>query len=346
MELGISTFGEIIADNTSGKAVNAHRRAQQLLEEAKLADQIGLDVYALGEHHRPDYLISSPEIMLAGVAAVTKNIRLSSAVTVLSSADPVRTFQNFATLDLLSSGRAEIMAGRGSFIESFPLFGYDLQHYDELFNEHLELLLKINANEKVSSKGKHRASINNLGVYPRPYQEKLPIWLAVGGTPASMVRAGSMNLPVTVAILGSAPEHFVSLVKLYRDSAKKAGHDETKLQLAMNCHTHIAETSQQASDEFWPTYEKLMTKIGKERGWGKLTREQYEWMRSPKGPLLVGSPDEVIEKIIYQHGLFGHTRFLAQTISGPDLSEEQLMRSIELFGTKVAPKVRHLKGVS
>jgi len=340
MELGISTFGEIIPDNTSGKAVNAHLRAQQLLEEAKLADQIGLDVYALGEHHRPDYLVSAPEMMLAGVAAVTKNIRLTSAVTVLSSADPVRTFQNFATLDLLSNGRAEIMAGRGSFIESFPLFGYDLQHYDELFNEHLALLMKINASEKVSSKGKHRASINNLGVYPRPYQEKLPIWLAVGGTPASMVRAGSLNLPVTVAILGSAPENFVPLVKLYRDSAKKAGHDETKLQLAMNCHTHIAETSQQASDEFWPTYEKLMTKIGKERGWGRLTREQFEYMRGPKGPLLVGSPEEVVEKIIYQHGLFGHTRFLAQTIAGPDLTEDQLMRSIELFGTKVAPEVR------
>jgi probable LLM family oxidoreductase len=340
MELGISTFGEIIPDNTSGKAVNAHRRAQELLEEARLADQIGLDVYALGEHHRPDYLVSAPEMMLAGVAAVTKNIRLSSAVTVLSSADPVRTFQNFATLDLLSNGRAEIMAGRGSFIESFPLFGYDLNHYDELFNEHLELLLKINANEKVSSKGKHRASINNLGVYPRPIQEKLPIWLAVGGTPASMVRAGTLNLPVTVAILGSAPENFVPLVKLYRDSARKAGHDTVKLQLAMNCHTHIAETSQQASDEFWPTYEKLMTKIGKERGWGKLTREQFEYMRSPKGPLLVGSPEEVIEKIIYQHGLFGHTRFLAQTIAGPDLSEDQLMRSIELFGTKVAPAIR------
>lgn len=340
MELGISTFGEIIPDHTSGKAVNAHLRAQQLLEEAKLADQIGLDVYALGEHHRPDYLISAPEMMLAGVAAVTKNIRLTSAVTVLSSADPVRTFQNFATLDLLSNGRAEIMAGRGSFIESFPLFGYDLQHYDELFNEHLELLMKINANEKVSSKGKHRASINNLGIYPRPYQTKLPIWLAVGGTPASMVRAGSLNLPVTVAILGSNPENFVPLVKLYRDSAKKAGHDETKLQLAMNCHTHIAETSQQASDEFWPTYEKLMTKIGKERGWGKLTREQFEYMRGPKGPLLVGSPKEVVDKIIYQHGLFGHTRFLAQTIAGPDLTEDQLMRSIELFGTKVAPEVR------
>jgi len=340
MELGISTFGEITPDHTAGKAVNAHRRAQELLAEAKLADEIGLDVYALGEHHRSDYFISAPEVMLAAVAAVTKRIRLTSAVTVLSSADPVRTFQNFATLDLISNGRAEIMAGRGSFIESFPLFGYDLQHYDELFTEHLELLLKINASEKVTSRGKHRASINSLGVYPRPYQEKLPIWLAVGGTPASMVRAGTLNLPVTVAILGSAPEHFVSLVKLYRDSAKKAGHDETKLQLAMNCHMHIAESSQQASDEFWPTYEKLMTKIGKERGWGKLTREQFEWMRSPKGPLLVGSPEEVVEKIIYQHGLFNHTRFLAQTIAGPDLSHEQQLRSIKLFGTQVAPVIR------
>ncbi len=345
MELGISTFGEIIPDHTAGKAKNAHQRAQELLEEAKLADAIGLDVYALGEHHRPDYLVSAPEIMLAAAAAVTKTIRLTSAVTVLSSADPVRTFQNFATLDLLSGGRAEILAGRGSFIESFPLFGYDLQHYDELFTEHLDLLLKINNSEKVSWKGKHRASINNLGVYPRPYQEKLPIWLAVGGTPASMVRAGTLNLPVTVAILGSAPEHFVSLVKLYRDSAKKAGHDETKLQLAMNCHTHLAENSQQASDEFWPTYEKLMNKIGKERGWGKLTREQFEYMRSPQGPLMVGSPQEIADKIIYQHGLFDHTRFLAQTITGPDLPHDKLLRSIELFGTKVAPLLRNQLGV-
>ncbi|MDB5272851.1 MAG: oxidoreductase protein [Chitinophagaceae bacterium] len=339
MELGISTFGEIVPDKVSGHAVNAHKRVQELIAEAQLADQIGLDVYALGEHHRPDYVVSAPEVLLTGIAAVTKNIRLTSAVTVLSSSDPVRTYQNFATLDLVSGGRAEIMAGRGSFIESFPLFGYDLQNYDELFTEHLDLLLKINQQEQVTWKGKLRASINNLGVYPRPYQKQLPIWLAVGGTPASMVRAGSLNLPVTVAILGSDPDRFVPLVELYRNSAKKAGHDESQLQLAMNCHMHIADSSQQASDEFWPTYEKLMNKIGKERGWGNMSRDQFEYMRSPKGSLLVGSPEEVVNKIMYQYGLFKHTRFLAQIIAG-DLSHEKIMHSINLFGTQVAPEIR------
>jgi probable LLM family oxidoreductase len=339
MELGISTFGDIHPDNVPGKAINAHIRMQELIAEAQLADEIGLDVFALGEHHRPDFLISAPEVILAGVAAVTKKIRLSSAVTVLSSADPVRVFQNFSTLDLLSSGRAEIMAGRGSFIESFPLFGYELKDYDALFEEHLELLLNINQHEIVSWKGKHRASIPNLGVYPRPYQSRLPIWLAVGGTPASMVRAGKLNLPVTIAILGSDPASFVPLAQLHRESARKAGHDESKLPLAINCHFYIADSSQQASDEFWPVYEKMMNRIGKERGWGKLTREQFEYMRSPKGSLLVGDVKEVTDKIIYQHQLFKHTRFLAQIIHG-DIPHEKMLHSIELLGKEVAPAIR------
>ncbi|HSZ71539.1 MAG TPA: LLM class flavin-dependent oxidoreductase [Cytophagaceae bacterium] len=339
MEIGISTFGDIQADHVAGKAVNAHARMQELLAEGKLADEIGLDVFALGEHHRPDFLISAPEVILAGVAAITKNIRLSSAVTVLSSADPVRVFQNFSTLDLMSSGRAEVMAGRGSFIESFPLFGYDLNDYNELFTEHLELLLKINQEEIISWKGKHRAAINKLGVYPRPYQEKLPVWLAVGGTPASMVRAGNLNLPVTLAILGSDPDHFVPLVELYRSSARKAGHDDTQLPLAINCHFYIADSSEQASDEFFPVYEKMMNRIGKERGWGKLTRDQFEYMRSPKGSLFVGNVQEVIDKVMYQHKLFNHTRFLAQIISG-DIPHHKLLHSIELLGKEVAPVVR------
>jgi probable LLM family oxidoreductase len=339
MEIGISTFGDIQPDGVSGKAVNAHLRMQELIAEGKLADEIGLDVFALGEHHRPDFMISAPEVILAGIAGATKKIRLTSAVTVLSSADPVRVFQNFATLDLLSSGRAEIMAGRGSFIESFPLFGFDLNDYDELFEEHLDLLLAINKQEIVSWKGKHRASINKLGVYPRPYQSSLPVWLAVGGTPASMVRAGKLNLPVTLAILGSDPDRFVPLVELYRDSARKAGHDESKLQFAVNCHFYIADNAQQASDEFWPVYEKMMNRIGKERGWGKMTREQFEYMRSPKGSLFVGDVQQVIDKILYQHKLFKHTRFLAQIISG-DIEHEKLLNSIELLGKKVAPAIR------
>jgi len=339
MEFGISTFGDIHPDGVSGRAINAYTRMQELLEQAKLADNIGLEVFALGEHHRPDFMISAPEVILAGVAAVTKKIKLSSAVTVLSSADPVRVFQNFATLDLLSSGRAEIMAGRGSFIESFPLFGYALKDYDELFEEKLDLLLAINKNEVVSWKGKHRAAITNLGIYPRPYQAQLPVWLAVGGTPTSMKRAGKLNLPVTLAILGSDPDQFVPLVELYRDSAHKAGHEASKLELAINCHFYIADTSQQASDEFWPVYEQTMNRIGKERGWGKLTRDQFEYMRSPKGSLLVGDVQQVIDKIIYQHKLFNHTRFLAQIISG-DIPHNKWLHSIELLGKEVAPAVR------
>ena len=345
MELGLSTFGEIHPDGVPGHAVNAHRRIQELLEEAKLADALGLDVFALGEHHRPDYVVSAPEMVLAAMASVTKRIRLSSAVTVLSSADPVRVFQNFATLDLLSGGRAEVMAGRGSFIESFPLFGFDLDDYDELFSEKLELLLALREKEIITWKGKHRAPIPKLGVYPRPYQELLPVWVAVGGTPQSVIRTGALNLPLTLAILGGMPRQFVPLVNLYREAAKEAGHDATALPLAVNAHLYIADTSEQAADEFWPTYEKLMNRIGKERGWSPMTRRHYDQLRAPEGPLLVGSVDEVAEKIVYLHSLFGNTRYLAQTISG-GITHAQLMRSIHLFGAEVAPKVRERVGVA
>ena len=339
MEFGISTFGEIQPDNVSGRAINAQVRVRELIEEAKLADSIGLDVFALGEHHRPDYVVSAPEVILAAVAAVTKRIKLSSAVTVLSSADPVRVFQNFSTLDLISGGRAEIMAGRGSFIESFPLFGYKLEDYDELFIEKLDLLLNINKQEKVSWKGTHRAGINSLGVYPRPYQQQLPVWIAVGGTPASVIRAGSLNLPLTIAILGGSPEQFVSLTNLYRSAATKAGHDTDQLQIAINEHLYISDSSEQAADEFWPIYQKLMNRIGLERGWSPLTRAYYDQLLSPAGPLLVGSPDDVIDKLVYQYGLFKNTRFLAQTIMG-DIPHNKMLRSIELFGTQVMPAVR------
>ena len=339
MEFGISTFGEIVPDHKPGNALNAHKRVQELLQEATLADEIGLDVFALGEHHRSDYVISSPEMILSAATFITKNIRFISAVTVLSSADPVRVFQNFATLDLISNGRAEIMAGRGSFIESFPLFGYNLNDYDELFIEKLDLLLNINGHERVSWKGTHRAAINNLGVYPRPLQEKLPIWIAVGGTPASVVRAGSLNLPLTLAILGGNPVHFTQLTDLYRNAAKKAGHDVDKSQLCINEHLYVADSTEQARNEFWPVYGRIMNKIGKERGWSPMTRDHFDALCEPDGPLLVGSVKEVSEKLIYQYKLFNNTRFLAQIISG-DIAHEKIMRSIELFGKEVVPAVK------
>lgn len=338
MELGISTFGEVQPDGLAGKAVNAHQRMKELLEEVKLADEVGLDVFAFGEHHRPDFIISAPEVILGAAAAITKNIRLSSSVTVLSSADPVRTFQNFATVDLLSDGRAEIMAGRGSFIESFPLFGYDLKDYDALFTEKLDLLIKINQSEIVSWKGKHRTAIQNLGVYPRPYQSAIPIWLAVGGTPASAVRAGKMNLPMTIALLGGRADQFVPFVNLFRESAKNAGHDVSKLQLGISSQFYVAEDSKQAADEFYPPYEKLMNRVGKDRGWAPLNRQQFEYMRSD-GPLMVGNEQQVIDKIMYQHEIFQNTRFLAQLVTGY-IPHIKVLKAIELYGTRIAPVIR------
>ncbi len=342
MEFGISSFGEIVPDHVAGKAINAQVRVQQLLEEIKLADEVGLDVFALGEHHRPDYVVSAPEVILAAAAAITTNIRLSSSVTVLSSADPVRTFQNFATLDLVANGRAEIMAGRGSFIESFPLFGYALDDYDELFTEKLDLLLRINSSERVTWQGKHRAGLANLGVYPRPIQAALPVWLAVGGTPASAVRAGRMNLPMTLAILGGPPDRFVSFADLYRKSAREAGHDESKLQLAINTHFFVGDDSRQAAADLYPSYAAMMNRIGRERGWSPMDRAQFELLRTA-GPLTVGSVQEVTEKILYLHELFGNTRYLAQLMNG-DMPHSTVMRCIELFGTRVAPDVRKAIG--
>jgi len=339
MQLGISSFGEVAPAHLPGQDHAAARRVQEILEMGRLADEVGLDVLALGEHHRPDYVISAPEVMLAAVAAQTKNIRLSSAVTVLSSVDPVRTFQNFATVDLISGGRAEILAGRGSFIESFPLFGQDLKDYDALFIEKLKLLLEINKNEVVSWKGKHRPDINAKGVYPRPLQPQLPIWIGVGGTPASVVRAGQLGLPLTIAILGGAPAQYVAFTDLYRQAYREAGHDEANQQIAINCHFHLAEDSQQASDEFFPPYSAIMNRIGRERGWSPMSRQQFEYLRGPQGPLFVGSPQEIIDKLLYLNGLFQNTRYLAQLVLG-DIAPEKVLRSIELFGKVVAPAVR------
>jgi probable LLM family oxidoreductase len=338
MELGISTFGEVTPDGVSGRAVNAHRRVQELLEEVKLADEVGLDVFAFGEHHRPDFVISAPEIFMAAAAAITKNIRLSSSVTVLSSADPVRTFQNFATVDLISGGRAEILAGRGSFIESYPLFGYNLDDYDALFSEKLDMLLQINQQEVLTWNGEFRAPVTKQGIYPRPLQQAIPIWLGVGGTPSSAVRAGKLNLPMTIAILGSAPKHFVPFVELYRESAQKAGHDVSKLQLAISSQFFVAEDSQLAANEFYPSYEALMNRVGKDRGWSPMSKAQFEYLRND-GPLIVGNVQQAIDKIMGQFELFHNTRFLAQLVTG-HTSHKEILKAIELYGTQVAPVVR------
>jgi probable LLM family oxidoreductase len=344
MEIGISTFGEVQPDNKAGNAVHAHERVQQLLEEVKLADEVGLDVYAFGEHHRPDFVISAPEIMIAAAAAVTKSIRLSSSVTVLSSADPVRTFQNFATADLISGGRVEMIAGRGSFIESFPLFGYDLDEYDALFAEKLDMLMQINQHETVNWQGQFRSPIRNQGIYPRPLQPAIPVWLGVGGTPASAVRAGKLGLPMMIAILGSAPKHFVPFVNTYREAAQKAGHDVSKLQLGISSQFYVAEQSQQAANEFYPSYEALMNRVGRDRGWSPMSQAQFEYLRQD-GPLVVGSVQQAVDKILGQHELFGNTRFLAQLVTG-HTSHRQILKCIELLGTQVAPAVRKALGKS
>jgi len=276
---------------------------------------------------------------LAAAAMITKNIKLTSAVTVLSSDDPVRVFQNFSEVDLLSGGRAEIMAGRGSFIESFPLFGFDLDDYDELFTEKLELLLKVNKATKISWKGKHRPSFENLGVYPRPYQSAIPVWIAAGGTPASAVRAATLGLPLTLAIIGGRPEQFVPFINLYKETWKKAGHDASQLQFGVNNHVFIGENSKKISDEFYPYYAVMMDRVGRDRGWPPHTRQQFEYSRSPNGALMVGSVQEVIDKILYEHELFGNTRFLAQASIG-NVPHNLVMKSIELFGDKVAPVIR------
>jgi probable LLM family oxidoreductase len=343
MEIGIYTFAETGIDPGTGRQLGAEQRLRDLLEEIELADQVGLDVFGVGEHHRADYVASSPAVVLAAAAARTRRIRLTSAVTVLSSDDPVRVFQDFATLDLLSDGRAEIMAGRGSFIESFPLFGYDLGDYDALFTEKLELLLALRAAERVTWSGAHRAAIDGLGVYPRPVQDPLPVWVAVGGTPRSVVRAATLGLPLALAIIGGMPERFVPFVTLYRDSARKAGRDPARLPVGINSHGFLARTSQDASELFWPAYADVMTRIGRERGWPPVSRERYEAERAPRGALFVGSPQEVIDKILFQHELFGHDRFLLQLSVGT-MPHDAMLRAIELLGTEVAPAVRKAVG--
>ena len=339
MELGLYSFAEATTDPATGYMVSPAERLRDLLEEIELADQVGLDVFGVGEHHRPDYVVSAPAVVLAAAAARTKRIRLTSAVTVLSSDDPVRVFQDFATLDLLSGGRAEIMAGRGSFIESFPLFGQELDEYDELFSEKLDLLLRLREDTRVTWSGRHRPALADLGVYPRPLQDSLPVWIAVGGTPQSVVRAATLGLPLALAIIGGAPERFVPLIELYREAAVRAGHDPERLPIGINSHGFIADSSQQAADDAFPPYAEVMTRIGRERGWPPATRQRFDAERSRRGALLVGNAQEVAEKILYEYELFRNQRFLIQLSVGT-MPHDKIMRAIELLGTEVAPVVR------
>ncbi|KAB7672019.1 LLM class flavin-dependent oxidoreductase [Bacillus sp. B1-b2] len=339
MEIGISTFVETTPDVATGKVVSHAERIRQVVEEIVLADKVGLDVFGVGEHHREDYAASAPAMILAAAAPQTARIRLTSAVTVLSSDDPVRVFQDFATLDGLSNGRAEIMAGRGSFIESFPLFGYDLQDYDELFDEKLDLLLKLQASEKVTWSGKHRPAIQNRGVYPRPVQDPLPIWIGSGGNSESVARAGLLGLPLVLAIIGGNPVNFAPLVDLYKRAAEHAGHDPKKLTVASHSHGFVGETTEAAADSFFPSTQYAMNKLGKERGWGPYTRSTFDAARSMNGALYVGDPRMVADKIIHLRKNVGITRFMLHVPVG-SMPHHEVLRAIELLGTEVAPLVR------
>ena len=340
MELGLYTFADV--DPTAAdKGREGERRLKNLLEEIELADQVGLEVFGLGEHHRPDYAASAPAVVLAAAAARTKNIRLSSAVTVLSSDDPVRVFQQFSTVDLISGGRAEIMAGRGSFIESFPLFGYALDDYDVLFEEKLDLLLALNESEKVSWNGTMRAPLPGLGVYPRPAHGRMPIWIAVGGTPQSVARAGAYGLPLALAIIGGTPSRYAPLFDLYREAARRAGQDEAKLKTSINVHGFIADTTEAAADAFYGPQAAVMNRIGGERGWGPTSRAQFDQSTGPTGHLFLGDPETVARKIVAHQKIFKNDRFLLQMAIGL-MPHDQILRGIELYGTRVAPLVREM----
>jgi alkanesulfonate monooxygenase SsuD/methylene tetrahydromethanopterin reductase-like flavin-dependent oxidoreductase (luciferase family) len=367
MELGLATFADVAPGASPARVA---QRLQELLEEIELADRLGLEVFGVGEHHRRDYAVSAPTVALAAAATRTAKIRLSSAVTVLSSADPVTVFEEFSTLDLLSGGRAEIMAGRGSFTESFPLFGLDLEDYDELFAEKLELLLALRDSEKVSWSGRHRAALLDAAVYPRPLQQPLPVWIAVGGTPASVARAGMLGLPLMIAIIGGAPARFAPLVGLYREALRRGEQERERTRgehldasshdgahqarppigqggpaVGINSHMYIAETAKRAADEFFGPYSQMMNRIGRERGWPPMSRAQFDAGCAPEGHLLVGTPEEVASKILAHHELFRHDRFLGH-ISVGVLPHEKALRATELFATEVAPRVRAALSVS
>jgi probable LLM family oxidoreductase len=340
MEIGIYSFGDATPDAATGRRPDEGQRVRELVEEIELADQVGLDIFGVGEHHRPDFPVSSPAIVLAAAAARTSRIRLTSAVTVLSSDDPVRVFQDFATIDLISNGRAEITAGRGSFIESFPLFGYDLAQYESLFLEKLDLLMQLNAEPVVTWSGTHRAPIEGRAVYPRPQQDGIPIWVAVGGTPQSVVNAAMRGLPINIAIIGAAAQPFIPLVKLYREALEASGYDPAEVPVGIGSHGFIADTSQKAADISAPGLMAAMNQIGSERGWGhEIDRAGFDRMREPHAALMVGSPAQVTEKILAEYEMFGNRRTMIHMGVGHP-AHRDMMRSIELLGTEVAPAVR------
>ncbi len=338
MELGIGMFGDVHMDK-NGNTQPAGQRLQEIIEEIKLMDELGLDFYGIGEHHRPDYAVSTPEIILAAAATVTKKIKLGSAVSVLSSADPVKLYQSFATIDLISNGRAELVAGRGSFIESFPLFGYDLKDYDDLFEEKLNLLLKINNENPVTWKGKFRAALNKQEILPRAVNDHLNIWVAVGGTPGSVLRAGKAGLPVIFAIIGGNPAQFKPLFDYYKEVYQHYNHDMQKFQLGVHMHSFFGEDSKQTADEYYPLYSSQMDRVGRSRGWPPYQKSQFDFGRSKEGALIIGDANEAVDKILQMQEMFGLTRFSAHMdVGGP--SHKLMMKSIEIFGNKIAPKVR------
>ncbi len=339
MELGISMFGDLQVDPTTGKFQSAQQRLGEIIEEIKLMDELGLDYFGMGEHHRPDYVVPSPEIILAAASTVTKTIKLGSAVSVLSSSDPVKLYQNFAMIDLLSNGRAELMAGRGSFIESFPLFGYNLQDYEGLFTEKLDLLLKINKEEHITWEGKYRAPLKDQEVLPRAVGNNLSIWIAVGGTPESVIRAGRLGLPLMIAIIGGSPAQFKPLFELYRKTYAQYGHDPAKLRVGIHSHAFFGEDDKAMSDRYFPLYASQMNRIGKSRGWPSYQRTQFEHGKTKNGALFIGEPNEMIDKILYVQEMFGLDRFAAHMDVGSP-SHKDMMKSIEIYGTKIAPKVK------
>src|ERR1700691_5199001 len=340
MQIGIDSFAAAISDPVTGLSLTPVDRMHHLLEEIELADRVGLDLFGIGEHHRPEFLDSAPVVILSAAAARTQKIRLTSAVTVLSASDPVRVFQEFATLDLISRGRAEIVAGRGSFIESYPLFGLRLEDYDELFAEKLDLLLKIRAGTEVHWSGKHRASLTGQAIYPRPMQNPLPIWVGVGGTPESFARAGMLGLPLMVAIIGGETRRFRPLVDIYREYGRRAGHAPEKLKVGVHALGYVAETTQQAIDDFFPGYAKSFTRIGKERGWPPVTRAHFDAVRGEHGALLVGNPEEVAEKILHHSETLGGISRISFQMDVAELPQAKHLRAIELLGASVAPALR------
>jgi probable LLM family oxidoreductase len=340
MQIGVDSFGAVISDPATGITLSSVQRMENLLEEIEVADQVGLDVFGIGEHHRSEFVDSAPVVILGAAATRTKNIRLTSAVTVLSAADPVRIFQEFSTLDLISHGRAEIVAGRGSSVEAFPLFGFDLDDYDSLFSEKLDLLLKIRENTHVYWSGKYRPALAGEAIYPRPLQDPLPIWVGVGGTPASFVRAGTLGLPLMVAIIGGEPKRFRPLIELYREAGRRAGHSAERLSVGLHAIGFLGDTTQQAADDFYPGYAHTFTEIGKERGWPPATRAQFDALRGSTGALLIGDPETVAQKILYVNEVLGGLSRITFQMGVSALEHHKMLWSIELLGTRVAPMVR------